>query len=431
MRKTYTFLKAYILALTLLVVTIIIIQSCNKQSELLTQADAISTAKNWFNQQKIKLYTPDWSSSKILIIDKEKFIVLPTTISYSSKEIISSTLLINVSAVHITGYIAEFINSVPPTDEPGLIRAYKAMMNRNAIGLADTFEGNALLFTVGHDFIDGWHTFKGKLVGWISENPKTLKDRLKMTIDHDATECYQYYWVERDAYTGEVLDSTYLYTMCDTAGGGSDGGTGGSGTGSINNPPNKEIIDSVKNACIKNALTLALAKNAVNEIKTLFYNAFGSSKDYNVVFIDGSLASTTKDATTSTVPIKGVMTSTITFNTDVAGIRSEQYAVATIYHEMVHTELRKLFPESSLGKILVPPQHDYMAQNFVDKIKTSLKSVFPNLSDTDAWALSWGGLKQTSFFDLLTDANKTLIGETLMKYSDKDRYDKLGTYCNN
>ncbi|MCZ4225439.1 hypothetical protein [Pedobacter rhodius] len=97
---------------------------------------------------------------------------------------------------------------------------------------------------------------------------------------------------------------------------------------------------------------------------------------------------------------------------------------------MVHAELRKLFPEDSQGKILVPAQHEYMAQNFVDKIKTSLKSLFPTLSDPDAWALSWGGLKQTSFFDLLSNENKIMIGEILMKYSDKDRYDKLGSYCN-
>ena len=97
---------------------------------------------------------------------------------------------------------------------------------------------------------------------------------------------------------------------------------------------------------------------------------------------------------------------------------------------MVHAELRKLFPESPLGVFLIPSQHDYMAENHVNKITASLKSIFPNLSDGDARSLSWAGLKQTSFFDLLSDANKTLIGETLMKYSDKDRYDKLGSYCN-
>lgn len=65
-----------------------------------------------------------------------------------------------------------------------------------------------------------------------------------------------------------------------------------------------------------------------------------------------------------------------------------QYALATVYHEIVHAELRKLFPESPTGKILVPSQHEYMAQNYVNKLSAALKSVFPNLSDADALALS-------------------------------------------
>jgi len=202
--------------------------------------------------------------------------------------------------------------------------------------------------------------------------------------------------------------------------------------GDASNNNQRIIVDSVKNICIKSALTKALSKDVVNEIKTLFYNTFGSNQNYNVVFKDETFNSTAKDAKTSTGldPITSIMTSTITFNTDAFAIRSEQYAVATIYHEIVHAELRKLFPENDQGKILIPPQHEYMAQNYVNKLTAALKSVFSGLSDADAWALSWGGLKQTSFFDLLSEANKTLIGETLMKYSDKERYDKLGTYCN-
>ncbi|WP_426328218.1 hypothetical protein [Pedobacter sp. R-06] len=391
----------------------------------------MSIAKNWFYQQKIKLYTPDWSSSKILIIDKEKFIVLPTTITYSSKEKINSTLLINVSTVHITGYIAEFINSVPPTDEPGLIRTYKAMMNRNPVGLAGTFEGNALLFTLDHDFIDGWHIFKRELVGRINENPKTLKDRLKMTIDHDATECYRYYWVERDPYTGEVLDSAYLYTMCYTAGGGSDGGTGGSGTGSANNPPNKEIIDSVKNPCIKAQLANALS--AKTTIRNMLNETFGGTIQFE------SLNLTFTDVTTLPDNISGdagrASATSIYFDIRLNANKlpgySQEYILSTIYHEILHAYMFSKLTMGSDGKYNISTQHEDMANKYLVLMTGALKIAFPNISSQDAWALSWGGLEGTNLYaSKLTQVQRDAINEVNGKYTNKSTSPKQGTYCN-
>lgn len=451
MVKTYLSLKQCIVALIFLLTTAIVIYSCKKdsssmeeiKSELITDAkvffkkDILSTKQVILNDQNYRHGLTKkmlWDKAYVKKISLGDAVIVPikfdddfeiTNGNSNDHKKVTSYLIIYTDIKDIKH--AEWVTLIPN----GAVQH----TNGKFIGTAtvEDWNGNYIKsFAYGAD---------GEII-----SVKLAESDSYKQISLRRLNCYTVHYYGHN-YVEGVGGTDYWYetgseTYCQNESGvdygpnggdyGDMGSGGGGGTGGNGGEAVFEIKDSVKNTCIKNALTLALAKNAVNEIKTLFYDAFGSNKSYNVVFADGSLSSTTKDATTRTLldPITGIITSTITFNTDVAGIRSEQYAVSTIYHEMVHAELRKLFPEDSQGKILIPSQHEYMAQNFVDKITASLKSIFPNLSDADAWALSWGGLKQTSFFGLLSDANKTMIGETLMKYSNKDRYDKLGSYCN-
>lgn len=450
MKKNYANLKRCILALMFLLTAAIAIYSCKKDRPLTQDEiknELINEAKDFFENTVLanKQTIPNdqnyrhgltknllWDKAYIRKISLGDAVIVP--IKFDSDFRITNDD--NTGYKRVTSYLiiyrdakdvrhAEWVTLIP---------------NITTQYASEKFIGTATIEDWNGNFIKAFaYGADGQVISVKLAESDVYKQVILRRLNCYTIHYYGHNYVEgvaRSDYWYENGSETYCQNESGVdygPNGGDYGDMGSGGGGTSGNGGNTifEIKDSVKNACIKNALNLALAKNAVNEIKTLFYNAFGSNKNYNVVFADGSLSST-KDATTRTLldPITGIITSTITFNTDVAGIRSEQYAVSTIYHEMVHAELRKLFPEDSHGKILIPSQHEYMAQNFVDKITASLKSVFPNLSDTDAWALSWGGLKQTSFFDLLTDANKTLIGETLMKYSDKDRYDKLGSYCN-
>lgn len=114
----------------------------------------------------------------------------------------------------------------------------------------------------------------------------------------------------------------------------------------------------------------------------------------------------------------------------VTGARNAQYNVATVYHEVFHVYLCKTFPTDQSGRILVPPQHEYIANSSVTTLTSALTNQFHGMSFTEANALAWEGLKDTSLWNIKTDTEKYNINVINTLHQDKERYDRIGTYCN-
>lgn len=202
----------------------------------------------------------------------------------------------------------------------------------------------------------------------------------------------------------------------------------GGNTGLTECPP-REIKDSVQNPCLKAQLNLAL--NAKSTIREMLNNTFGGTvqfEDLDLIFRDPTNLAANIDGTMQR--LSGIEFE-IKLNQNRLPNASKEYIVSTIYHEILHAYLESKLTRGSNGLYIITDQHQDMATQYVTLMSGALKIAFPNLSNNEAWALSWGGLESTPFYTTkLTDAQRTAIQNLNNRHKNKLASDKLGAYCN-
>lgn len=122
----------------------------------------------------------------------------------------------------------------------------------------------------------------------------------------------------------------------------------------------------------------------------------------------------------------------ISFNTNTMPSHSQEYNVATVYHEILHAYFDILYGIPKPGNpMLVPDQHEYIADNYINMLTKDLMSIFPNLSENDARNLSWGGLQNTNLFNRLAPSTQNEIVKINTLYSTKSTNTAIskGSYC--
>ncbi|AMP97250.1 hypothetical protein AY601_0283 [Pedobacter cryoconitis] len=196
----------------------------------------------------------------------------------------------------------------------------------------------------------------------------------------------------------------------------------------------RDTANNVQNPCINAALKMALGKNVKSEIKNLMVNTFLSGKEFNVAFYDYPF-NNTKDAEAYTrfSSETNLNDLTISFNTDKMPNNSLEYNVATVYHEVLHAYLNALYgPDIPGNPMLVPVQHEYIADNYVKMLTKDLMSIFPTLLESDARNLAWGGLQNTNLFNRLAPSAKSDFIKINTLYSTKPttaNTQSKGSYC--
>lgn len=187
-----------------------------------------------------------------------------------------------------------------------------------------------------------------------------------------------------------------------------------------------KIKNNVTDSCISDAINRALTIKT--EIREMLNSTFTGTTtyDYDMNFHERTNFPDDLDGTSRQ---SNAFTFELSFNKNTLPQKSREYILATVYHEILHAFLSAKYPAVS-GQLQIPEDHTEMANNYILLLTTSLKTAYPNIDESEAWALSWGGLQDTPFYNgLLNSAQKTFIVSVNERHR-KSATNRSGTYCN-
>lgn len=191
-----------------------------------------------------------------------------------------------------------------------------------------------------------------------------------------------------------------------------------------NDPEIKDIVKEIDDTCLSATLDAAIIDGLSNNITDLLKNTFGEKSDFNLKFVDEPLNNMMKDGTTRAFMWQnGRLDITVILNTEVLPDASKEFTTATIYHEIIHAYLRTKGVEDKIT------QENTIANTYQLQIKSALMSLFPSLDPTEATALSWGGLSDTTAWSIYQTANPT-DALNLLSLNAQHRVLTKGTGCN-
>ncbi|WP_293741736.1 hypothetical protein [uncultured Pedobacter sp.] len=444
------------------------------------------------NLNPFSALTPDWNN--IYVHEDGQEVIYEIELQNPKKVVESDHQLKSNEAVNFSGNIIRLLIFKNKQDNVIKGGCYMSISSNDDIAVInikykhpDNFSGKISYYNLNGSFSNGWMYSKGEVTKRISlssreaymlnnkcpdlvgnagkiNNTKGEKIMLKQAVA-----CYpgvpQFIYATvcaGDDDSGEVVCTTKLTAVIYTEfceGGGNDNNDGGytppggggttyivdcngdrngkaydsdcgciGGNTGITECP-KEIKDSINNPCIKEQLSLA--QSAKTTIRNMLNDEFGTANfnDRDIVFYD---ITTLADTVAGTTHGNSAYSFIINLNENTLPQRSKEYILSTIYHEILHAYMDTQIGKDASGNYLISNQHQTMADRYVFLMTGALKIAFPNLSDRDAWALSWGGLEDTPFYKTKLSEIERVEIQNLMTTHRKNTAANLrhGTYCN-
>jgi hypothetical protein len=161
-----------------------------------------------------------------------------------------------------------------------------------------------------------------------------------------------------------------------------------------------KIYDNVANPCVHTMVEAAISRNIEFDLQNSMNRIFGNNANFNLTFNDNpkNLIDPTDDGeTTPTYTDAYIQAGTnrtiitgmdidITLNSKILSGSSQEFVTATILHEALHAYFR------TIGTM---DDHNVMVIQYIPWFESTLKAIYPSMSDSDAQALAFGGLTQT------------------------------------
>jgi hypothetical protein len=183
------------------------------------------------------------------------------------------------------------------------------------------------------------------------------------------------------------------------------------------------VYNHIENPCLREMVIKAVYENLDNQISHIINQVFENSELFDLSFHEVSdLPDTTLGQAMVTHLDNGRVLADVFLNVNVLPNASQEIIVSTIIHEVLHAYLgysrnSQLFND-----------HEEMANEYIGLMKGALQNLFPNLSNKDAEALSWGGLHETTAWQRLINTNPAKANKITQINKDHVKGNK-GTDC--
>ncbi|MBB2146193.1 hypothetical protein GM921_11900 [Pedobacter sp. LMG 31464] len=378
------------------------------------------------------------------------------TVKTANKDVLKASLDRLIIYKNKDGKVNQRIISFIPTEQY-LARHNGDISHNRSNKLDKDFDGTLIYREWNGAFLFALIIKDGRAIKKLSLENKTKFRKTAFSGDDceyvDIYEWFQYCYYIGDSpepyYCGEPF-AEYVTTIevCPPPGGddpcldpanfntaecGGDGGEGCRGCEIPVEPVPVDTLNNLLDSCLKDAVQKALASGVKNDFKNIMDNTFLEDDNLILSINEGNLLDANNLPDTSTAGITSNISFftqnqqdyraiNITLNKNVLGGASQELAVVTLYHEILHAYLLTL---GGLYGNNNGPQHQYIASTFVSKLSNSLQGIFPALSNGDANSLAWLGLQNTPMWGLKGSNAQADLINILNKY----KKGTLGTKC--
>jgi hypothetical protein len=169
------------------------------------------------------------------------------------------------------------------------------------------------------------------------------------------------------------------------------------------------IYNAVTTECFKQAIEMAINRGLKNKISETLNEVFSHAELIDLTFEEGDYLDPDEAAITDgAIQSNGRITINIVLNRIALVNSSQEFILATIFHEAIHAIL-KINTEDTIFD-----SHEQMASDYLEEMSDALKELFPAISIQDAAALVWGGLFETSSWNKLA-ANDPSSANQILK----------------
>lgn len=428
MRKNYVLLKRYVLALTLLLTTTIIIYSCKKDTKThLSPSEEIAETKMWFSRAVND--NSDYIVSEIGDSARITYEPIWSQLKFEKRndDLTVMTIPVHTNLYHLSGKDGE-LNLIIRISKG--IKNFK-LINRFKDSISDTAKlSSDQLYELAFSDFKETRVNRNQIKNYIPNEslPVTklqlsklqgtgkIKDKLI-----SATECLAYYWIT--TYSDGSQSVEYLFTSCSSPGHKPTLLTkaydpGGDGT---ENNTNSDIQNKTTDPCINATVQAALDanKDVIGMIGGII-SLFDASKKVRLNIYDGETEHGTAGQYKNGGFTGNTFQANITLQTSFFKNSSKESVVATLIHESIHAYIH------TSGSRILEGDHETISKKYVGPMATYLQNYF-GMGIKDAYSMAWSGVPDS-------EAYKMAIGSTTFKMSDgnfitKDEIDNLALPC--